>query len=264
MDKEMLFFDIDGTLVSNMSPQIPGSALQAIEKARQNGHYTFINTGRTRCFARQFIRPELPFDGYLCACGCTIIFHGKTLLQRSYTPEEGKRLTALMKQYRIEAFLEGSEDIYCTRASYRQEHLNKAKHMFARLGFCQNRFMEDMDFSFDKFIFFSDGQDDVRGFMKALADEITFIDRGRGMYECIPKGFSKVSGMQYMSDYLGIPLSRSAAFGDSSNDCQMLAAAGRGIAMGRHDKVLEQYAAYITDTVENDGIAKALRYAGFI
>ena len=34
--------------------------------------------------------------------------------------------------------------------------------------------------------------------------------------------------------------------------------------MGHHDPVLESYAGYITDTVENDGLYKAMEHYGLI
>ena len=42
-----LFFDIDGTILSEITHKIPESALEALHKAQENGHKTFINTGRT-------------------------------------------------------------------------------------------------------------------------------------------------------------------------------------------------------------------------
>lgn len=48
MSRKMLFFDIDGTLVAEGTHYLPQSAVNAIRKARENGHLVFINTGRTR------------------------------------------------------------------------------------------------------------------------------------------------------------------------------------------------------------------------
>ena len=42
-----LFFDIDGTLLSEITKEIPQSALDALKKTAEKGNLTFINTGRT-------------------------------------------------------------------------------------------------------------------------------------------------------------------------------------------------------------------------
>ena len=41
-----LFYDIDGTLVSFESHQIPPSTIMALTQAKANGHKVFIATGR--------------------------------------------------------------------------------------------------------------------------------------------------------------------------------------------------------------------------
>ena len=48
MNRKILFFDIDGTLVTAPPCTVPESTVQAITQARKNGHLCFINTGRTR------------------------------------------------------------------------------------------------------------------------------------------------------------------------------------------------------------------------
>ena len=49
MRQSILFFDIDGTLLSDKTGKIPDSALEALAEAKKNGHLLFINTGRTVC-----------------------------------------------------------------------------------------------------------------------------------------------------------------------------------------------------------------------
>ena len=64
--KKIAFFDIDGTLTSEIDGFLPESAINAIRRARTFGHLMFINTGR--CF--QNVEPRfrrIGFDGYVCA-----------------------------------------------------------------------------------------------------------------------------------------------------------------------------------------------------
>ena len=53
--KKIAFFDIDGTLTSEIDGSLPKSAINAIRHARTFGHLMFINTGR--CF--QNVEPRL-------------------------------------------------------------------------------------------------------------------------------------------------------------------------------------------------------------
>ena len=43
-----LFLDIDGTLVSFKTHQIPSSSIEAIRLAKERGHKVFISTGRPK------------------------------------------------------------------------------------------------------------------------------------------------------------------------------------------------------------------------
>ena len=45
--KKAVFFDIDGTLWDDRM-QVPKSTVLAIRKLRENGHYAFICSGRSR------------------------------------------------------------------------------------------------------------------------------------------------------------------------------------------------------------------------
>lgn len=46
-----LFYDIDGTLLSEKTRRVPESAVQALKEARRQGHLVFINTGRVYAWA---------------------------------------------------------------------------------------------------------------------------------------------------------------------------------------------------------------------
>ena len=77
-NKKILFFDIDGTLISETSGEIPESTKTALKKAQENGHITIINTGRTKSLIGDDIK-ELEFDGYICGCGTYIEVDNKVL-----------------------------------------------------------------------------------------------------------------------------------------------------------------------------------------
>ena len=53
----------------------------------------------------------------------------------------------------------------------------------------------------------------------------------KDFYEIIPKGYSKATGMKYMTKHLGISEKHTLAIGDSTNDMTMVLAAGLGLAV---------------------------------
>ena len=84
------------------------------------------------------------------------------------------------------------------------------------------------------------------------------------MYEIVPKGISKASGIQMLMDYYGILLEDCYAFEDSTNDLPMLQFVPNSVAMGNSMKELFPYCAHRTADLEDDGIEKALRHYGII
>lgn len=54
---------MDGTLLDN-TQQIPESAVYAIQNARKNGHYVFLNTGRCKAELFESIL-DVGFDGII-------------------------------------------------------------------------------------------------------------------------------------------------------------------------------------------------------
>ena len=257
MQPQLLFFDIDGTLLSNDTHQIPESALNAIAAAQKNGHLAFINTGRTLRTMPAFLK-ELGFDGFLCGCGTRIVCRGETLLAHSLSEEERSRIIDLMEEWQIEAFLEGSEDVYCQRRDYRQKVMNIVRASFNKEGLGLSKFIEDRNFVFDKFVFVSDNPANSDAFIRSITSFIDVIDRGKGMYECVPKGFSKASAMQLLSEHLNISMDNTWAFGDSSNDLPMFEAAGLKIAMGNAVQELKKKADIVAYSNHIDGAAKVI------
>lgn len=258
-----LFFDIDDTLISGLTGKIPESALEALKKVKEQGHEIFINTGRTICSVPAMIK-NLDFDGILCGCGTYLVYKHEVLLESHIPYERGIRYIEAMERYQIEGFLEGTEDIYFSERISRFEPIESTKRYMASMGLGTEITMEKKNFQYDKILAITDEQCDVDAFFNCIKEGMEIIDRRGGMYECVQKGYSKATAIEYIRQYLGISKEDIYVFGDSGNDLSMFEYADHAVAMGKHDKVLEPYTEYVTDTVENDGIYKAMVHYGLI
>ena len=67
-----------------------------------------------------------------------------------------------------------------------------------------------------------------------------------------------------MAAHFGLEVSETMAFGDGGNDAPMLRAAGIGVAMGNGCEEALQAADYVTSSVDDDGILRALEHFGVI
>jgi hypothetical protein len=77
-------------------------------------------------------------------------------------------------------------------------------------------------------------------------------------------GISKATGLSVFADYYGIGMTEIMACGNGGNDIPMLKAAGIGVAMGNASEIVKASANFVTGTVENDGLCKALKHFGII
>ena len=72
------------------------------------------------------------------------------------------------------------------------------------------------------------------------------------------KGVDKAEGLLALGRRLGIQPAFIMACGDAGNDLPMLRRAGVGVAMGNAAPAVKSAARFVTDTNDNDGVAKAL------
>lgn len=104
--RKALFFDIDGTLLSEVTKTVPESAKKAISIARSLGHLVYINTGRSYGEIDQ-VRNIAEVDGWLCGCGTYVESEGKTILNRLMPVKQVQRIARLAVDSDADIFLEG-------------------------------------------------------------------------------------------------------------------------------------------------------------
>ena len=74
----------------------------------------------------------------------------------------------------------------------------------------------------------------------------------------MPVGVNKGLALRELTHVMGISMDEVMAIGDSDNDSDMLKIVGMPVVMGNGDEAVKQLAKYVTDTNDNDGVAKAI------
>ena len=82
--------------------------------------------------------------------------------------------------------------------------------------------------------------------------------------DVVPEGGSKSVGIDAICRSYGIAPDETMAFGDGQNDIEMLRHAGIGVAMGNAAEEVQAAADYVTASVDEDGVGRALRHFGLI
>lgn len=261
MSRKALFFDIDGTLLSEVTKTIPESTKDALRIAREKGHLVFVNTGRA-CSELGQIKEMLEVDGWLCGCGTYVEAEGQTLYHRTMTPEQAELIKSAVVDCDLDGVLEGKDGCYVPCEISRLEEGNRLRR---GIGFA----IRSMNWSeecgeFDKFCVIADEKSDRSGFFRKLGLDIDVIDRGGGFYECVPAGHSKATAIDVVLGHYGLELEDACVFGDSTNDLPMFEHVPNAVLMGKHDRELEPFASFTTKTVEKDGIWYAMEHLGLL
>lgn len=255
---KLLFFDVDGT-IWDIKNHIPESVKEAFAKLKENGHKTFINTGRARGYVRSENLLNLGFDGIIAGCGTTIEIGGELLFRSFLDPKNLASAIETLNGYGFRSILEGWDTLYLNYDEWKDDiYFQK---IYGDLG-------DDIEEIRNNWAgwqgickFSSDTKNgDMEGGLRAVKDEYYPIIHNETVVEMVPHGHSKATGMDWVCEYFDCDISDTFAFGDSSNDREMIERAGIGIAMGNGTDEIKAVADYITSPMNEDGIYNALKH----
>lgn len=240
-----IFLDIDNTLMSGGI--IPERNIEAIKKARENGSYVFINTARSFAFIPEILKKGDLLDGYVAGIGTDLRLHGKQIFSKTMTTDELKFIGSHFINDTREVSFEGEDHMIWINPEERRDvfHLLKSPDEFDTIY---------KDFRISKMY--------VRG--RLTAEERKIFGKDYILYqhedyaEFVQKGYGKAVGMKMMTEHLGIHAENCIAMGDSSNDTDMLLAAGISVAMGNAIREIKEICTYVSCDAADGGVAEAI------
>ncbi|WAM33419.1 Cof-type HAD-IIB family hydrolase [Caldicellulosiruptor morganii] len=112
-----------------------------------------------------------------------------------------------------------------------------------------------------KFVIIDNDTEKVDYVRRQIEEKVESIETTKSdinILEVMKKGVNKRNALEFVCSYLNIDKKEVVAIGDNENDLQMIEFAGLGIAMENAIGELKKIADYITDSYENDGVAKAI------
>ena len=258
------FFDIDGTLAwqdprvaqdlpeneRDLSPYPNEAVSQAIRTFVANGNMAFICTGRTlSCIHPKLL--ELPWTGIVCLAGGYVELDGHVIRDLAMTPGMLQRLIPYLEQSNEVIRFEGLNGVVRMSADAPEvpgyartvgdattqlQHFGAYKILMSTS--LANRIAQD----------------------KELEPLLCFNELELEVTEISPRECNKRAGIQAVLDALDPNHGTVYGIGDASNDISLMNAVDVGIAMGNAPDYLKKRADYITDSVGNDGVVKALEH----
>jgi len=248
------FLDIDGTMLGRGQQVLSDALTASLRYAQSKGSKIFVNTGRTKAFVPKSIKELDCIDGLLCGCGAYIEYHGKTISEHFLTLEQ---ITRVANEF---IRLELDKDLLLEGKDYNY-YLGEGSERHKLQGFIQFKSTEDIKSlgfvpKIHKFTVHTRLEKRAE-FFDSISDEF-YTMQFPHYCEIVPKGFDKGRAMQITEDLLCLDPSLSVAVGDSMNDEGMLRYAATSVAMGNATDEVKAMCDIITDTVDNDGVAKLI------
>lgn len=274
--EKVIFIDVDGTLV-DYGNHLPESAVEAIRKARKNGHRVYICTGRSKAEVYPNIW-DIGLDGMIGGNGSYVEDDGKVLMHQLITEDQCRRIVDWLHERKLEFYLESNSGLYAsekfeTAALLSIQEYSKRKgreaditvrDVFPDMIFGADLYRDDLNKvsyllnSYQDFLDtkeqFPDLQNGTWGGAKETA---LFGDLG-------VKDITKAHAIDVLLAHLRKKKEDTIAFGDAKIDIPMLEYCATGVAMGNGGEEIRAMADYITDDVDEDGLWNAFRHLGLI
>ena len=265
---DICFFDIDGTLAwqdpklaqelpedeRDLSPYPNEAVSQAIRDFVAKGNMAFICTGRTlSCIHPKLL--ELPWTGIVCLAGGYVELEGHVIRDLAMTPGMLQRLAPILEQSGEVIRFEGLNGVVRMSAD-----APDAPGYARTVG---DAITQLQHYSAYK-ILMSTSLANCIAQNQALESLLCFNELELEVTEISPRECTKREGIQSVLDALDPNHGTVYGIGDASNDISLMNAVDVGIAMGNAPDYLKKRADYITDSVDHDGVIKALEHFGLV
>lgn len=263
---KVIFLDIDGTLVDFHQNMTEGTR-SALSRAGANGHKLVLCTGRTYSNIYPWLL-ELPWDGVIASAGAYVRCGEKVISHKTMENEKVKKLIQFLERHQAFTLTQG---IYNRYAKSRDG--GKIMDFFARQGFNGEKVLNGITLVEQPAV--EEALESVMYFDADLAVPVMEekIRRKFGNYfsvqgasfgydkiytgEIYRGGVTKATGMETLLAYWQMRREDSIAIGDGPNDVDMIQYAGTGIVMENGTEELKAMADFVTNSVEEDGVAHA-------
>lgn len=256
-----VFFDVDGTLVSFKTHKVSQGTLDAIKQMQAKNIKVFVATGRhpSILYLGNNV-DEIKFDGFVTLNGqYCFTDKNEVIYEKHICKEDIESIVKFIKENDITCGFVEDKEMYLNQITDSVRNVLNSVNLPIPLITDISRAIHGKVFQLNPYISV-DFQDK---FMEAMPNcEATrwsplFID-------VIPAGGGKHVAIEKIMDYYGYSRDEIMAFGDGGNDKTMIMAAGIGIAMGNANEDVKEVADYVTASVDDEGVVKALKYFNII
>lgn len=273
-DIRLIASDLDGTLLNERKELTPRT-LAALHQCEERGIQFVMSSGRTFEGIRLLARKAGLHSAIISANGGRVDASpfGPVLLEDVLPLDIAEPVFQVLRDSGLYIECYSGNTIYQARtalspfsgASPAYDEKARAQVIRDEDGF-EQRFVEDIDRMREegmprayKFAAFSQCPAELEAIRRQLSSlNVTINSAFPFNIEIMERGKGKGRMITWLAGHLGLKREQVMAFGDGTNDLEMLRAAGTSVAMANGDSSLKAEAAVIAPSNEEDGVARVI------
>ncbi len=262
MGYEMIFSDMDGTLLKN-DTEVSEKNNIAIQKAVKKGTQFVICTGRGVFGVERYLKQLnlIGKEGYaICQNGGAVydLRDMSLAIRESFSPKTYAPIAGFARELGLELYY------YDDRKFIAETETDRVKQYCKVMGSGVQVMKEPLKYQGEFTKSLITGKKEklllVQKMVQETAgDELDCFFSSKIFMEVVKKGVSKGNIMEETAKKAGVSLKNIIAIGDSHNDISMIKKAGLGIAVANAEPEVKEIADYITENrCEQDAVAEII------
>jgi hypothetical protein len=271
--KKTIFIDLDGTLF-NDSKEVAQRNLQAIERAKSLDYEVVISTGRSLKHAGK-VSDMIGSNYAIYSNGNVYDWKNKRPIHETQMPtDELLHLMSIANNKKVNAFFANEHNRYLLSGSTFGGLLQRKGDIYINGFENLEQFLEQHKFPQVNVISTDfDIVQDIRNAVQSAIGEsskLVIADQSKCLtdprypvekltyFKLATRDSAKGNAIKIYGDTFGVEKLKRIGIGDDINDLSMFVECGFNVAMGNAIDEVKRQADYVTDTNNNDGVAKYL------
>ncbi|SHJ85223.1 hypothetical protein SAMN02745163_02710 [Clostridium cavendishii DSM 21758] len=271
MKYKLVCIDMDGTLL-NSKHKISEETKISLRKAHEKGVHIVITTGRIYNNAAYYSNLLGVKSPVIAANGAFIREKDKSdvIYMNTLTENQCRSILDILLKYKLVPHFHTYNEVYLGSRFHKfmsyiaiGRKLPKDMPVISRYIGNKDKWynvFKKMDGNLVKAIVFHPNANRINKAKEELMKipSLEIASSGDLNIEINAEGVCKGQAVEVLAKYYGIKREEVICIGDNENDVSMIEYAGLGVAMGNAIESLKKKANYITDTNDNDGVAKVI------
>ncbi len=263
---EIVFVDIDDTL-NKSGGNISEYTKSIMEKLKQKGIKVVVNTGRSAKYAIEKSK-EANLSDYVISSNGAEVYNYQTkeiIYSKPIANKDIKGIYDYCSNHNLTLILNSLEKRFINTKDYSYNNEPATYFLDINKVLKENKInqMVILSSNYDRMLVLPSLFKEKFPSLKVIHSSIGLIEGKREKnkeyyHDFVVENTAKSTGIVELLDYLNIDSKKAIAIGNGYDDICMTDVVGTSVAVKNANDLLKESSNYITDSAENDGVAKIL------